>query len=173
MLFVLLTARGKMIVKQDYHTANKASMNIRVIIHEHHGDWNHFQFHCLFISSDHWFPSPNVNNAEGFSMPSYHQRQGPYKQHLKLLKLSLQIKSLQDCAKKVITSRNPLGRGPEGSTMHPPPPPPSPPPPTTTTTTTTTSLQNYIFLNPQSVLNKKWDVNSKNIGTHYRFTALF
>ena len=53
-----------------------------------------------------------------------------------------------------------LGRGPEGSTMHPPPPP-------------STSLQNYIFLNPQSVHNKKWDVNSKNIGTHYWFTALF
>ena len=51
-----------------------------------------------------------------------------------------------------------LGRGPEGSTMHPPPP---------------TSLQNYVFLNPQSVHNKKWDVNSKNIGTHYWFTALF
>ena len=51
-----------------------------------------------------------------------------------------------------------LGRGPEGSTMHPPPP---------------QSLQNYVFLNPQSVHNKKWDVNSKNIGTHYWFTALF
>ena len=49
-----------------------------------------------------------------------------------------------------------IGHGPEGSTMHPP-----------------TSLQNYIFLNPQSVHNKKWDVNSKNIGTHYWFTALF
>ena len=49
-----------------------------------------------------------------------------------------------------------IGRGPEGSTMHPP-----------------TSLQNYVFLNPQSVHNKKWDVNSKNIGTHYWFTALF
>ena len=34
-----------------------------------------------------------------------------------------------------------IGRGPEGSTMHPP-----------------TSLQNYVFLNPQSVHNKKWDV---------------
>ena len=43
---------------------------------------------------------------------------------------------------------------------HAPPPPP-------------TSLQNYVFLNPQSVHNKKWDVNSKNIGTHYWFTALF
>ena len=32
----------------------------------------------------------------------------------------------------------PVGRGPEGSTMHPP-----------------TSLQNYVFLNPQSVHNKK------------------
>ena len=43
---------------------------------------------------------------------------------------------------------------------HAPPPPP-------------TSLQNYVFLNPQRVHNKKWDVNSKNIGTHYWFTALF
>ena len=42
----------------------------------------------------------------------------------------------------------------------------SPPP-------TPTSLQNYVFLNPQSVHNKKWDVNSKNIGTHYWFTAFF
>ena len=41
-------------------------------------------------------------------------------------------------------------------------PPPSP-----------TSLQSYVFMNPQSVHNKKWDVNSKNIGTHYWFTALF
>ena len=55
-----------------------------------------------------------------------------------------------------------LGRGPEGSTMHPPTPHPHP-----------TSLQNYVFLNPQSVHNKKWDVNRKNIGTHYWFTALF
>ena len=45
---------------------------------------------------------------------------------------------------------------------HAPPPPPPP-----------TSLQNYVFLNPQSIHNKKWDVNSKNIGTHYWFTALF
>ena len=51
--------------------------------------------------------------------------------------------------------------------------PPTHPPTTTTTTTTTTSLQNYVFLNPQSVHNKKWDANSKNIGTHYWFTALF
>ena len=49
-----------------------------------------------------------------------------------------------------------LGRGPEGSTM--PPPPPSP-----------TSLQNYVFLNPQSVHNKKWDVNSKVIIAKAKF----
>ena len=29
------------------------------------------------------------------------------------------------------------------------------------------------FSEPQSVHNTKWDVNSKNIGTHYWFTALF
>ena len=40
-----------------------------------------------------------------------------------------------------------LGRGPEGFTMPPPP-------------HTHTSLQNYVFLNPQSVHNKKEDVNS-------------
>ena len=83
-----------------------------------------------------------------------------HKINVRLNNVSSLLSFIFDRWEQALVYRRDLHRPWARGVHHAPPPPP-------------TSLQNYVFLNPQSVHNKKWDVNSKNIGTHYWFTALF